>query len=141
LSAIGGRPVTLRVGEDDRATGWVIFAAALLLLLACMNIIEGVAGANGSHAFTRRAQYVFGDLSTWGWVIWIVGIAQGVTALGILLRVQVARWLGVLFAVVNALAQLLLIQAYPFWSLALFSLDIAVVYGLVIYGGRTYRPA
>jgi hypothetical protein len=34
-----------------------------------------------------------------------------------------------------------MIQAYPFWSLALFSLDILVIYGLVVYGGRSYRPA
>jgi len=36
----------------------------------------------------------------------------------------------------NAVAQLLMIPAYPFWSLALFALDILAVYGLVIYGER-----
>jgi hypothetical protein len=46
----------------------------------------------------------------------------------------------VAFAFSNALVQLLMIQAYPFWSLALLSLDILVMYGLVVYGGRIYRP-
>jgi hypothetical protein len=28
------------------------------------------------------------------------------------------------------------IPAYPFWSLAIFSLDILAIYGLVAYGSR-----
>jgi hypothetical protein len=63
------------------------------------------------------------------------------TALGVLLKNQFARWLGVAFAFFDALAQLLMIQAYPFWSLALFGLDMLAIYGLVVSGGRTYRPA
>jgi hypothetical protein len=29
-----------------------------------------------------------------------------------------------------------MIPAYPFWSLALFTLDILAIYGLVAYGRR-----
>jgi len=36
----------------------------------------------------------------------------------------------------NAIAQMLMIPAYPFWSLALFTLDIVAIYGLVAYGQR-----
>jgi hypothetical protein len=132
---------TLRLGEDRRATGWLIFAGTLLLVLGCTNIIGGVAAVDGSQVFATKAHYVFGDLDSWGWVIWLIGIAQGLTAVGILVRNQLARWLGVAFALLNALAQLLMIQAFPFWSLALFGLDVLVIYGLLVYGGRTYRPA
>jgi hypothetical protein len=141
VSAIAAGPTTARLGEDDRGTGWVIFAGTLLLVLGCMNIIQGVGGVNGSHFFARRAHYIFGDLSSWGWAIWWVGIVQGLTALGVLLRMPIARLLGIVFAIANAVAQLLVMPAYPFLSLALFGLDIAVIYGLVVYGGRTYRPA
>jgi hypothetical protein len=113
----------------------------MLLVLGCTNTVEGVAAVSGSHFFVNRAEYVFGDLSSWGWVIWVIGVAQGLTGVAVLFKRQVARWLGVAFAFGNALAQLLMIQAYPFWSLALLSLDILVIYGLVVYGGRSYRPA
>lgn len=140
-SEYSARPETLRMGEDDRGAGWMLFAGVLLLVLGCTNIIGGIAAVDGSHFFTVRAHYVFGDLTSWGWVVWLVGIAQGVTALGVLLRNQVARWLGLFFASLNALSQLLMIQAEPFWALALFATDVVAIYALAVYGGRRYRPA
>jgi len=113
----------------------------MLLVLGCTNTVEGVAAVTGSDFFVTRAHYLFGDLSSWGWAIWLIGVAQGLTGVAVLVKNQFARWLGVAFASTNALAQMLMIQAYPFWSLALFGLDILVIYGLVVYGGRTYRPA
>ncbi len=128
----------LRLGEDDRGRGWVTFAAVMLLLLGCTNTVEGVAAVTGSDFFVARAQYVFGDLSSWGWVIWALGVAQGLTGVAVFFKSQVARWMGVAFAVGNALAQLLMVQAYPLWSLAVVGLNVAVIYGLVVYGRRSF---
>jgi hypothetical protein len=36
----------------------------------------------------------------------------------------------------NAIAQLLMMPAYPFWSLSIFALDILAIYGLIAYGKR-----
>jgi hypothetical protein len=134
-------PQVLRLGEDTKGAGWVTFAGVMLLVLGCTNTVEGVAAVSGSDFFVTRAHYLFGDLSSWGWVIWVIGVAQGMTGVAVLVKNQFARWLGVAFAFCNALAQMLMIQAYPFWSLALLSLDLLVMYGLVVYGGRSYRPA
>jgi hypothetical protein len=134
-------PQTLRLGEDNKGAGWVTFAGVMLLVLGCTNTVEGVAAVSGSDFFVTRAHYLFGDLSSWGWVIWLIGVAQGLTGVAVLVKNQFARWLGVAFAFSNALAQMLMIQAYPFWSLALLSLDLLVMYGLVVYAGRSYRPA
>jgi hypothetical protein len=133
-------PQALRLGDDERGVRWVFFAGIMLLLLGCTNTIEGVAAVNGSHFFPSGAHYLFGDLDSWGWVIWVIGVAQGLTGVGILFKNELARWLGVAFAFANALAQMLMIQAYPLWSLALLALDILVMYGLLVHGGRTYRP-
>ena len=130
----------VRLGEDDPSFTWMVFAGAMLLLLGCTNIIDGIAAVSGSNFFSAKAQYLFGDLNSWGWVVWLLGIAQGLTALAVLFRNQFARWLGVAFASANGLAQLLMIQAYPLWSLALFSLDILVIYALMVHGARSYRP-
>jgi hypothetical protein len=134
-------PRALRLGDDERGVRWVMFAGIMLLLLGCTNTVEGVAAVNGSHFFASGSHYLFGDLDSWGWVIWIIGVAQGLTGVAILFKNQLARWLGVAFAFANALAQMLMIQAYPLWSLSLLGLDILVLYGLLVYGGRSYRPA
>ena len=141
MSVAVARAQALRLGEDDRGVGWVMFAGVMLLVLGLTNTVEGVAAVTGSDFFVTRAHYLFGDLSSWGWVIWVIGVAQGLTGVAVLVKNQFARWLGVAFALANALAQMLMIQAYPLWSLAFLALDLLVIHGLVVYGGRTYRPA
>ena len=47
------------------------------------------------------------------------------------------RWFGVTVAALNGIAQLLLIPAYPFWSLTQFTVDILVIYGLIAHGKRS----
>jgi hypothetical protein len=49
---------------------------------------------------------------------------------------QFGRWIGVTSASVNAIVQLLFIASNPFLSLALFSVDLLVIFGLIAYGGR-----
>ena len=36
----------------------------------------------------------------------------------------------------NAIAQLLMMPAYPFWTLSIFTLDLLAMYGLIAYGHR-----
>jgi hypothetical protein len=47
----------------------------------------------------------------------------------------------VALASINAVVQLLFIQAYALWALAFFTLDLLVIYALVVYGERPVRPA
>ncbi len=139
-----GRPTSVSptpaVSEDvdyERGYGWVLFAGMLLCLLGTLNIIEGIAAVSNSHFFVGNAHYVAGDLNAWGWTIMVVGVVQLLVGFGVFVKNQFARWLGVIAASLNAIAQLMFIPAYPFWSLALFTLDILVIFGLVAYGSRT----
>jgi len=45
-------------------------------------------------------------------------------------------WFGIGMAGLNAIGALMSIPAYPFWSLAVFAVDILVIYGLAVYGGQ-----
>ena len=122
--------------EESRGDGWVLFAGVILAMLATLNFIDGIAAVSNSTFFTDNAKYVFSGLNTWGWVLICMGVVQGLTAVGVWTRVKVVRWVGVGLAALNGIVQLLVIDAYPFWSLAMFSLDILVIYGLVAYGGK-----
>jgi hypothetical protein len=129
----------LRLGEDDSGYGWVVFAGVMLGVLATINIIEGIAAIGNAHFFVGNTHYVFGDLNAWGWTVMLLGVAQGLAAAGIFVKNQFARWAGVAFAGLNAIAQLLFIPAYPAWSLSLFAVDLLVIYALTAHGGRSYR--
>lgn len=126
---------------SPRGEGWLTFAGTMLMVLGTVNVIEGIGAISRSSFFIGNAHYVFGDLRTWGWVALFVGVGQGLTGLGIMVRNQLARWAGVAFALANAFVQLLSIPAYPFFSLALFAVDILVLYGLIAYGSRDPRAA
>jgi len=61
--------------------------------------------------------------------------SESLTAFSIWSGGGYGRWFGIATATVNAIAALLSIPAYPFWSLAIFAIDVLIVYGLAAYGG------
>ena len=122
--------------EDDRGYGWVMFAGALLLLIGTINVLEGIAAVGNAHFFVGDANYVFGSLNTWGWVAICIGVIQWATAVGVFFKNQIARWAGVAILGLNIISQLLMMPAYPFWSLTVLAMDILAIYGLIAYGNR-----
>lgn len=134
-------PVALRLGVDDRGATWIVFAAAMLATLGTLNVIDGIAAVSNSQFFVRHAHFIVGDLGAWGWALMAIGVCQGLCGLAVARRSEAARLAGIGFATANALAQMLFMPAYPLWSLAIFSVDLLVIYGLVVYGRPTLRPA
>jgi hypothetical protein len=125
--------------ERAHGQGWVAFAGTMILIGGALNVIEGIAAIGKANFFVNDAHYVISNLSTWGWVHLFLGIALVLAGLGIFNRTPFAVWFGVAVASVNAVTQMILLPAYPFWSLAIFSLDILAVYGLLAYGTRRSR--
>lgn len=123
--------------DETSGEGWVLFAGTMLLMVGTLNVIDGIAAISDSTFFTANAKYVFSNLNTWGWIVLILGAVQILAAFGIWAKTRGVRWFGVAVAGLNGIAQLLFIPAYPFWSLALFTLDILVIYGLIAHGKRT----
>jgi hypothetical protein len=134
----GDDPYLARLEEyrDDRGHGWVTFAGTLLLILGILNVIEGLAAVGDAHFFARNANYITGSLHTWGWVAVCIGVLDLSVGLGVFVKNQFARWTGVAVLCANVIAQLLMIPAYPFWSLSIVTLDILAIYGLIAYGKR-----
>jgi hypothetical protein len=129
---------------DDRepqGLGWVTFAAVMLGFAGIWNCLDGILAISNSHVYTANATYVFSDLNTWGWIVLILGIIQGLAALSILSGSQFARWFGISAAGLNAIGQLMFIPVYPFWGLAMFSVDMLIIYALAVYGGGRLKGA
>jgi hypothetical protein len=122
--------------DDERGYGWVAFAGVLLLVLGTLNFIEGLAAIGNAHFFVANTHYIAGSLNTWGWVVLCIGVIEWAVGIGVFAKNQFARWAGVVILGINAIVQLLMMPAYPFWSLCIFALDILAIYGLIAYGKR-----
>lgn len=122
--------------EDSPGYGWVIFAGIMLMIAGTVNVVYGIAAIANSSFYVANTHFVFGDLKTWGWIVMLVGVVQLCAGLGVWVQAQWARWTGVFIAALNGMAQLAFIAAYPWLSLAIFALDMLIIYGLVAYGGR-----
>jgi hypothetical protein len=122
--------------DDAKGTGWITFAGVMIILVSTLNMIDGIAAISNSKFFVANAKYVFSDLNTWGWIILTIGVVQMLVGFGIWAGNRFARWAGIAIVSLNAIAQLLFLPGYPFWSLSIFTIDILILYGLVAYGGR-----
>jgi hypothetical protein len=114
---------------EGRGYGLVVFAAVLLGVIGCLNLIYGIAAVANSHVFVANAHYVFANLRTWGWITLILGALQLLAAAGVMVGNQAARWLGVAVLGLNAIDQMFFLPAYPFWSLIIIAMDVVALWG------------
>jgi hypothetical protein len=50
--------------DQERAFGWLLFAAAMLGLAGIVNLFHGIMALSKSSFYARNAHYVFSDLLT-----------------------------------------------------------------------------
>jgi hypothetical protein len=122
--------------DDEAGYGLVTFAGVMLLIVGILNTLYGIAAIDSANVFVGGARYVFGDLNTWGWFVLALGVLQLFAAFAIWRGTPWGRWFGVACASANVILQILWIPAYPILALTLLALDVAIIYGLLAYGGR-----
>jgi len=127
-------------GTASRASGWIGFAAITLGLAGGWNVFDGILAISRSKVYAANATYVFSDLRTWGWIVLVVGVLEVLAAFALLGGSSMARWFGIGVAGLNSIVQLMFIPAAPFWAIAVFTLDMLVIYGLAVYGGKDVEP-
>jgi hypothetical protein len=122
-----------------RGAGWVLFSAIVLGFAGVWAFFEGILAISSSKVYTANATYVFSDLHTWGWIVMGLGILAVLAAFAVVAGSELARWFGIAVAALNAWGQLMFLHANPWWAMAMFTVDILVIYGLAAYGGKRLR--
>ena len=125
---------------EPEGAGWIVFAGIMMMIVAILNVIYGIAAIGNSKFFVANQHYVLSDLKTWGWITLLIGVVQAIAAYSIWAGNQFGRWIGIITAGLSSIAALMSLPAYPFWSLAVFGVDMLIIYGLAAYGGQ-HRPA
>ena len=121
---------------SERGEGWLGFASVMMAIVGVLNVLWGISAIANAHILINGNHYIIDHRQAWGWTVLIIGVIELFVAYGIWNRAQWARWTGVFIAAVNAIAVLGDMQSFPFWSLAVFAIDLLIIYGLVAYGGR-----
>lgn len=125
--------------DEPQGLGWVAFSAIMLGLAGVWMIIEGILAISSSKMFVAGATFVFSGLNTWGWIILVLGVLSVFAAFSLPTGSELARWFGIAIAGVSAIGQLLVLDANPWWSMAVFAIDILIIYGLAAYAGARLR--
>ena len=122
--------------DAGSGAGWVLFAGLMIALIGCLNIAYGIAAIDDSRFYVADATFVISNLNTWGWFLLVVGITQLAAGIGIWSGSSLARWIGIASASINAIIQMFILPAYPLWALAVFAVDVLILYGLIAHGRR-----
>ena len=125
----------------EQRSGWVTFAGVMLLLVGTLNVIYGIAAIGDSSFFLNDTRYIFGGLNTWGWIILVIGVLQFFAAFSLWNGGLYGRVIGLGAAGLSAIGALLSIPAYPFWSLAVFAVDIVIIHQIATRGTEGRGPS
>jgi len=118
------------MGHESRVTGWWVFAGIMLVIAGTLNVIWGIAAIDDAKFFVADQKYIISNLHTWGWVTLILGVLELIAGFSLFSGGGFGRWVGIFAAGLTAIAALLSIPAYPFWSLCIFALAIIILYEL-----------
>jgi hypothetical protein len=124
---------------NPRPTAWVgmvLFAGIMLLMMGGFQIIEGFVAIvkDDYYLVTRNGLVLNIDYTTWGWTHLLIGLVAVATGIGVLLGQMWARVVGIIIAVISALANIAFLAAYPIWSTIIIAVDVLVIYALAVHG-------
>ena len=133
------------VGYDEPTgwTGWIVFAATMMIIAASLNMIYGlIAVVNDTWVGwnSETANAVVLDISQWGWVQLILGGVLLLSGIGVMSGTILARTVGVIVAGLNLIGNFMFIPVYPIWTLTVIVLDVLVIWALTAHG-REMRGA
>jgi hypothetical protein len=126
---------------NEQRSGWVTFAGVMLLIAGVLNVIYGIAAIGDSNFFINDTKYIFSNLNTWGWITLVIGVIQMFAAFSLWSGNLYGRIIGIGAAGLSAISALLSIPAYPFWSLAIFAIDVVIIQQIATRGTQGRRVA
>ena len=131
-----------RASTDSRyaqPSGWLMFAGFILITAGIMRFFDAIWAFRYKGAIPDNLQNaIFGhSLSTYGWLWLAVAIVLFLSGLGVMVRNQVARWIGIVAGAICAVTSVWWLPYYPVWSLVYVGLGVVVIYALASRGART----
>ena len=113
------------------AAGGITFAATMAVLVGTFQAMEGLAALFNDDFYLVTRNYAFDiDISAWGWIHLIIGVAMFAVGFGLYKRALWAIIAGIAVAMLSALSNFFFIPYYPIWALLLIGLNVWIIWSL-----------
>ena len=128
------------MAQNNKVTGWVgwvYFAAFMVLIAGIFQLVSGFAALLSPDFYRmQNGSLVVFDLTTWGWVHMLLGIALLCVGTALFSGKAWARVVAVILAMLNLIAQFAFLSEYPLWSFIIIAVDVLVIYALTVHGSE-----
>ena len=126
-------------GSDNLVHGVQDFAGIMLIVGGAFQAIQAITALFRDEYLIVLPNYVFSiDLTTWGWIHLLVGVALVAIGVFLLLGTGWARIAGIVVAALSALINFSWLPYAPLWAILAIAVDIVVIWALA--SGSRRRP-
>lgn len=123
-------------------SGWVLFAAVLMMIVGAINVIEGIMVlVFRPRTVVVQNQFYVVNLTGWSLTLIVFGGVLAAVGFGLLTARSWARWTAIVLVAIHAIFQVGWLAAYPLWSLLMLAFDVVVLYALAARWTDTRRGA
>ena len=132
------------MSSSGRWGGWIAFAGWLMIIMGALDFFEGlIAVIRGNYYVLTANQLIVFDMKTWGWVTLGWGIVIALVGFGVLAGSGFARWFAIVVGSLNFIVELGFVgsSAFPLWSLAVLTLNVIILYALIVHWDEAAQTA
>jgi vacuolar-type H+-ATPase subunit I/STV1 len=113
------------------AVGFSFFAAFVMLAVGVFQFLMGLVAAITNNFYAIPKDYPFDtDVTTYGWVHIVLGLALAAVGIGVAAGQAWARWTGIGVVCLSMVSNFLFIPYYPVWSIMIIGLEVVVIWAL-----------
>ena len=124
-----------REAPSGWAIGWTTFAGVMMVLGGGWWIMSGLVAIFDDEFFVVTRNFIFEfDVTAWGWIHLIVGVIVVWAGFALFSAAVWARTVGVIVAVLAALAAFAWLPYYPIWAIIFIAVSVAVIWALTAHG-------
>lgn len=116
------------------AHGIAVFAGVVMIVGGAFQALEGLAGIVRDKWLVVLPTYIYAfDLTAWGVIHLLVGLALLVIGVFLLKGATWARVAGMIAAVVSAILNFVWLPFSPWWALLVIAVDFLIIWALASY--------
>ncbi|MFE0633316.1 hypothetical protein ACFW3D_41115 [Streptomyces sp. NPDC058864] len=119
-------------------SGASVAAGALLMLSGPLSILMGASAIAKDTVLATSSRYAYRfDLTAWGVIHLVIGVALVIAGLGVLMNKSWGRGAGAAVAGISLITQFMFVPYYPGWAIPVMVLDLIIVFALTRFHAGT----